>query len=294
MVRCLGDPACILSVHGKELSMPMSHQLPQYIAWAPNYDRLPGRVSHYLHQYRDYIRCIDVGANIGDTIAALMKSDRDTFLAIEPNPIFAKYLAMNWQSNPNVIISNSMCSAISRQSKVDINTQGGTAQIYLSNDGRPARSQTLDDMINRVPYNEQIHLVKIDTDGFDFEVIYGAEKLLEEHKPVVLFECDACGNENYVDDCLRALVIFNKYGYNQCLVYDNTGYLMGKYSLSDLCCFRNLLFYQLTSKFRYYDILVMQDDDIAPFYKDELRYFTQTMADASLSDTAIAAVEPLL
>jgi hypothetical protein len=64
---------------------------------------------------------------------------------------------------------------------------------------------------------------------------------------------------------------------------------MGKYTLSNLSQFRNLLFYQLTSSFHYFDILIMRDEDLVEFYKNEINYFVGEMSNKSLQQTAIAA-----
>ncbi len=66
---------------------------------------------------------------------------------------------------------------------------------------------------------------------------------------------------------------------------------MGKYPLSDLSAIRSLLFYQLTSPFHYFDILVMKDADISRFFRTEVDYFVEDIADKSLQLAAMAAVE---
>ena len=44
----------------------------------------------------------NVGANIGDSVAAFYKNNKDSFLAIEPNPSFHEYLFANWSWNKNL------------------------------------------------------------------------------------------------------------------------------------------------------------------------------------------------
>ncbi len=135
------------------------------------------------------------------------------------------------------------------------------------------------------------NVLKIDTDGNDFEVIAGSKRLLLRNLPVVLFECEPFENTNYVEDCLSALNFFKEIGYNYFLLYNNFGNLMGRYSLSDLSPFKNLLFFQLTSNFYYFDILVMKDEDVFQFYKEEIDYFADKIPNKSLRRTAIVAAE---
>ncbi|MBC8185636.1 FkbM family methyltransferase [candidate division KSB1 bacterium] len=110
LIKLLSDPICSLTIHGRCLMLPLSHSLPNYLKQFTFYDRLPQRISTYIHQKQGYLNCIDVGANIGDTIASFYKENTDTFLAIEPNPKFNKLLVENWAWNKNVtVVSDISC-----------------------------------------------------------------------------------------------------------------------------------------------------------------------------------------
>lgn len=291
LTKFLHDPTCLLPIHGRLLKLPLSHALPAYLMANEHYDRLPGRISEYLHQTQGNVRCIDVGANIGDSIAAFYKNDKDTFLAIEPNPSSYKYLVANWSWNKNVKTINIICSSENTSESFAILEKNGTASILQAKNGATRTRQQLDTIVNDFPEYNNSNILKIDTDGHDFEVIEGAEKLISGNQPAVLFECDAFANDNYIEDCLKVLKLFISSGYNFFLLYDNFGYLMGKYPLSDLSAIRSLLFFQLTSPFYYFDILVMQDVDISCFYRTEVDYFVDKMPNKSLQRTAKVAAE---
>ncbi len=66
---------------------------------------------------------------------------------------------------------------------------------------------------------------------------------------------------------------------------------MGKYPLSNFRAIQCLMFYQLTSPFYYFDILVMKDAELSDFFKSEVDYFTGRMPNESLRRTARFAVE---
>ena len=272
LIKLFHDPTCSLPIHGRILKLPLSHGLPEYLKDHENYDRLPGRISEYLHKTQNNVTCIDVGANIGDTIEAFYKNDEDAFLAIEPNPSFYKYLITNWRWNKNVKHIAIICSAKSSRETFEIHEKNGTASISQAKNGATMTSQSLDEIVNDYPEFKAVNILKIDTDGHDFEVIAGAKKLISSNQPVVLFECDVFSNDNYVNDCVKALTFFLNSGYNFFLLYDNYGNLMGKYPLSDMSAIRNLLFFQLTSPFYYFDILVMKYSDINCFLKNEVDF----------------------
>jgi FkbM family methyltransferase len=291
LIKLLSDPTCSLPIHGLRLKLPLSHLLPDYLKQFRFYDRLPQRISEYIHQKQGYLCCIDVGANVGDTIASFYKKDTDIFLAIEPNPKFNKLLVENWGWNKNVTVVSDICSSSRSEGKFVIQEKNGTASVLQSENGIKMSRRPLDEIVNDHPLITNANVLKIDTDGHDFEVIAGSERLISRNLPVVLFECDAFENTNYVEDCLRTLKFLKQSGYNYFLLYDNFGNLMGRYSFSDLSPFQNLLFFQLTSNFYYFDILVMKDEDIFQFYKAEIDYFADKIANKSLQRTAIAAAE---
>ena len=285
LIKFFNDPTCTMLVHGKYLDMPLSHVSPYYLNKFPFYDRLPSRISNYIFKKYGNISCIDVGANIGDTISAFHVSGTDRFLAIEPSPKYCKYLSANWNSSENVIIVSEMCSSVNGNNTVIIQEERGTASIHKSKNGNKIKMSTLDNIVIHNFAENSVNIVKIDTDGYDFDVIEGADKLLRENFPVLLFECDVFGNKEYTENCLKTLQYLKNIGYGDILIYDNFGSLMGKYSLSDLIPIRNLLFYQLTSSFHYFDFLVMKDEDLTQFYKTEIEFFIYSMQDQSLKKT---------
>ena len=196
-------------------------------------------------------------------------------MAIEPNEHFRKYLKLNWGNSTNVKILPYLCVGEENSThQYQIIESNGTARVVENNDGIALPERTIDQIVAEKHDFDQCNFIKIDTDGYDFEVIKGSMKLIKSNLPVVLFECDVFSNENYLDDCINSLNFFREAGYVSFLLYDNFGYFMGIYSLSDLNSFTNLLFYQLTSPFYYFDILLMKEDDIIVFQKMELKHYS--------------------
>lgn len=293
LIRYYNDPNCTLPIHGRELRLPLSHSLPTYLHCFPFYDRLPQRLSAYIHQTQGYLNCIDVGANIGDTLAAFYTSDADLFLAIEPNPTFNALLTMNWGWNDNITVISELCSSTSEKGKFTIQENRGTASFYPTTTGINLRRRRLDDIVADFPTAFSANVLKIDTDGHDFDIIAGAEGLLVRNRPALLFECHFIEGftyfKDYVNDCLSTLDMLKQIGYDNFLLYDNFGYLMGCYSLTDLSSFRALLFYQLTSKFYYFDILLMSCEKIQRFYQTEIDLFAGQISNTTLRKAMLAA-----
>lgn len=288
LVTLSHDPPCVMRVHGRQLLMPLSHPLPGYLLANPFYDSLPKRLAGYFGSRVDGLKCIDVGANIGDTIAAMFQ-ETGRYLAIEPSRKYSHYLRDNWGRAPNVTVLETVCSSSTLMRAFHLTEKSGTASVVFSDGAPVAAAKTLDDITAAFPEFSQPNVIKIDTDGHDFEVISGAKAVIARCRPAVLFECDAFGSPTYIEDCLQTLALFRTAGYRSFLLYDNFGYLMGKHELDDLSHFKDLLLYQLTSHFYYFDILVMQEEDIERFLPNEQAVFASAVKDPRLSKTANAA-----
>jgi len=136
--------------------------------------------------------CIDVGCNRGEILASLLQiAPYGTHFAFEPIPNLFKELTNKF---PQVKLYNCALS----------NEVGETIFYYVvSNDGfsglkkRPYISKSpniqeikvkIDKLDNIIPIDIPIHFIKIDTEGAEWLVILGAQKIIETHKPIIIFE----------------------------------------------------------------------------------------------------------
>ena len=277
LIRLLGDPCCTMKVHGRDLRMPLSHELPRNLFKFPLYDRLLTRVSSFLHERVESFTFIDVGANIGDTLAAVYRSHSDRCLAIEPNPRFANYLRANWGEGQQVKIVEEVCSSGDGTEGFRIDQKFGTAELRPDSAGVRLRKRPLDQIVQDFSFAQQVHLLKVDTDGHDLEVLAGARQLIRRSQPAVLFECYADEGVDFVTRCLHCLGDFRDAGYAGFLVYSNVGDLMGRFRLDELSAFRNVLLYQLTGDLPYCDVLLMPPRDLATFYQREIDFFVDRL-----------------
>ena len=296
--RCLGDAPCAMVVHGREMCMPLSHALPLYMHNFPSYDRLPARLAQFIRNKLGVIRCVDVGANIGDTVAALKSIDADgnkagegdLFLAIEPNSHFRRYLRQNWGKDETVVILPYICSSSTGKTDALVEEINGTAQVRIREDASTCdggfEKNTIDNIVQNHIRNGQFNLLKIDTDGHDFEVLKGAKEFIRTAQPFILFEVDSFSNQNFAEDAIDTLRFLAQCDYKSFILYDNFGYMMGVFTLDELVDFKQLLFYKLTSQFHYFDILVMPEQFVNEFKLDETNYFILGMHDILMRKTA--------
>ena len=133
-IKIYPNTPCRMLIHGKIMAMPFDHALPMYLNDLPFYDQLPSRISQYIGARLKIVNCIDVGANIGDTIAAFKKSRNgaldDFYVAIEPNPYYSNYLKINWTDREAMFLPF-LCGSSEMEGFVNFKDSNGTASSFF-------------------------------------------------------------------------------------------------------------------------------------------------------------------
>ena len=128
---------------------------------------------------------IDVGANIGNYSSYFLKNGARVH-AFEPTPETFKLLKSKLK-NKNVVCYN-----------VLVGNSIGKTKFYFSgtsgeNSAIPQKELTHEIELYQTKLDEynfvNVSLIKIDVQAMDFEVLLGAVKTLEKHKPSILIEC---------------------------------------------------------------------------------------------------------
>ena len=130
------------------------------------------------------IYVVDVGANQGQILEFFPDVENIFFTMIEPNPVLAERLqSSNLEKVKIFPIALSNQSGVGMFSKADVSENGrlhkhGKFKVNVS---------TLDDISNELP--ERIHLLKIDGEGFDVQIIKGGMETISNRVDVLLYEC---------------------------------------------------------------------------------------------------------
>lgn len=229
-----GDPAVVVVFDGRELVIPLSHELPVHRARHPDYSRNLGRVAAALHEARPGAPVVDIGANVGDSVAIIRDQAPEVpILCIEGDAQFLPYLDHNVRGLAGVEVAPVYVrhSGAHGGGQMAVVRVGGTASLVDQAGGvggEPITARSLDDILADHPCFANPGMLKLDTDGHDADILLQAESVLAAARPVVFFEFDppmAAGVGG--TDPHAALDLLARLGYCRSLFFTNTGALAG-------------------------------------------------------------------
>lgn len=252
-----------------------THALPHAIDNLIHYGTNVGRLGHSVHQkYRDLV-LIDVGANIGDTVAFCRSVDSFPIICIEGDDRYYKILQRNASQFENLQIVKTYVGEKQQRITVQANAHPGTAYLTQSENGKTITLQTLDHLISDGTLPKGAKMLKIDTDGYDLKVLQGAAEYLARDRPVLFIEYDRTLFEQKGDKGTDTLDWLRGLGYVDAVFYDNFGRFMMSADLGSEQIFQ-LHNYISNGAFQYFDIAFFhkEDEDIArSFRQKEMEYF---------------------
>ncbi len=248
------DPLVTWQLNGRELRLRLSHQLPFYRREFPTYSANLERLGAFLHRQYGRLVMIDVGANVGDSLALAGIRPGDACLLIEGDPEYLKLLRENTADLPEAICVGAMLSDQVGQASVQLVPCGGTGQIISARGMEQVALQTLDGILDQQPRFKESQLLKSDVDGYDFRVLRGGARFLRASQPILFFEQDPRLLDGVGEDPDQVWEWLAATGYTQVFVYDNLGYWLGSFPLQDLSTLRQLNHYARPRTGVYYDV----------------------------------------
>lgn len=250
----------IYKINNYEIILPPEHCLDIYQRKFKKYDKFLPELSKYI---TDGV-IIDIGANVGDTLYGVLQSASTTkYICIEPEPYFFSYLKRNVQRLPEseqkrVTLFN---SAISAEHKVlSFSSKNGTAH-QDKNGKHNIFTKTIDDIIEE--FNSPIEdykLIKIDTDGYDYDCILSGQKFFLKTSAAVFWE-NEISDTDALNKYTKAIRFLLCCGYTKFYIFDNYGNFITTTIGEDILY---LLKYQLEASVNiyYFDILACKDKTV--------------------------------
>lgn len=164
------------------------------------YDRLTKSIMKKVIQKDS--NCIDIGCHKGEILQFILKlAPQGKHFAFEPIPYLYDQLNVKFknqatilpfalsdksgQTTFNLVKNAPAYSGINKRKYAVENPEIEEIQVEL---------KQLDEVI---PAETKIDLIKIDVEGGEFDVLKGAKNILQNHHPILVFECGIGASEFY-------------------------------------------------------------------------------------------------
>jgi len=163
-------------------------------------------VAHYrlLEAIRAVVKpgmnCVDVGAYAGDVLAVMVAaSPQGQHIAWEPLPYLARRLKRRF---PTVDIrSSALSDSAGDMAFVHVRSRpsysGLRERTYPGRESLATFTVRVDRLDDSLPPGYVPHVIKVDVEGAELQVLRGGVKTLQQHQPYVFFEHGVGGADHY-------------------------------------------------------------------------------------------------
>jgi FkbM family methyltransferase len=248
------------------IELPAGHMLPKYQQIHPKYDRF---LPHLLKYLNDSDVVIDIGANVGDTLAGMVEQNSTaSYICIEPDNDFYRYLNKNIKLLKDAVpdLKVQAIKALVGKAITDVSLEGtGGSKHAVPNNPEGIKSLPLDKIIDtdNIP---NIRILKSDVDGFDYDVLNSSMSIIEKFSPLIYFECQY-DYDYQKDGYLKTLSSLEQAGYSDWIIFDNFGEVILR--TDNLIVITQLINYiwqqnigRSTRTIYYYDVLAAKHQDL--------------------------------
>lgn len=170
--------------------------LPEHMAASGNVF-LAGAGTYQLHKLlkalpyvRDFGVAVDVGANVGTWTRVLARLFAQVH-AFEPIPAFRECLEMNIIPADLEHVKIHECALGCQSGEVEMSVNpSSSGWTHVRSSSEKSGNSFVNVPIRSLDGFDigKVHLIKIDVEGFELNVVRGAEKTIIRHRPVVIVE----------------------------------------------------------------------------------------------------------
>lgn len=268
---CDEKPQRFYSIDGFHMDLGDGHNLSLLMKNNQMYDRFVpflGKLSELSAYSGGENVIVDIGANVGDTVAGFIKHTTAEIICVEPTKKFFTLLQKNVAGfgtdySNRVLLVNAYISNNSSEMFVSRIVKG-TAIKEQTIATAEAPTYTLPDMLNSVGKSlSNVSLIKVDTDGFDSDCICSLGNQLRDVSPILYWE-NQIDTDKQCSKFLDMVDYLSDMGYKKFFIFDNFGnYLccVNDCSLKDINIYlRRILHGKSTRSFYYVDVLAAKNN----------------------------------
>lgn len=179
----------------------------------------PEKDIYYLRELNfDY--SLDIGANVGTYSIELSKISKKV-IAFEPIKKIYKYTKKYLPKN--VFLNNFALGNCTKKKKIYTPLQKNSNIEYalssIKNKPKHFVSETViikkfDLIFRRKKFLDKIDFIKIDTEGYEYEIIQGMQKFLKKNNPIFLIEIEKKHNKEFE----KFFLLMKNLGYKICVI----------------------------------------------------------------------------
>jgi FkbM family methyltransferase len=228
-IRLIFNIDQIITLGVLKVILPPDHNLSLYNNLYPEYDKFISKVVINLPENSSVL---DIGANVGDTVGRLIQSNNKlNYYCIEADNFFFDYLNLNVKN----FKKNISCKITLIKLLVGLDLQGelignhGTKSLLESknsSNSKIIKSKKIDKIISE--YNiKNISLIKCDTDGYDYNVIFSGISYIKKNTPDIFFEYHYLNKDSQVNYVGIINILF-EIGYKNWTIISNYGKVIFK------------------------------------------------------------------
>jgi FkbM family methyltransferase len=228
---------------------------------------------------------IDIGANVGDTLVLIKSKIDSKVICVEPDLDFYEKISTNIRINEfkNVLRYNYAISSLNKNISVQKNNAKTTAHIVDSEESNSVQTKRFSEIFIDLNVDaSEYNIIKIDTDGFDWDILDsihqhltetndGFDFIFYEHQITLnnlgIHDPDMHARSGQFMDSLKKL---RNIGYTHYFIFDNFGAFI--LQTQDLSCIESLSDYGLRAKsnrrtFDFVDVLVCKGEKIETVHR---------------------------
>lgn len=179
--------------------------VPDYSAWIVLNESFEDKIYSIIKNNLDKTTTfVDVGAHVGKYTVTMAKYCKEV-IAIEPDPQNFAYLKKNVEINGITNVQLYNCACYSKDCFVYFDSEKPSDVRKISSTGKiKVPAKTIDSILKNMELSRI--LLKIDVEGSEYDVLYGARDTIKKYKPMIICEC-------WKHNWKKTVSFLNKYGY---------------------------------------------------------------------------------
>jgi FkbM family methyltransferase len=172
---------------------------------------------------------VDVGANIGDTLAIIKGKASLPVICVEGDAFCYDLLRENARLFDDVYLFKTFLSDKPGEANMALQKDGWNLTLTPARPdslGEKLQFETLDRLVEGIKQPVRVKLLKVDTEGYDMRILKGAAGILERDKPVITFELNRENIEPLGDSVGDFYDYLVNLGYHHFILNDSGGRLI--------------------------------------------------------------------